>query len=750
MELQSNVVFAKCTVLDDANADTSQPSRVHAFERVADERNAALAVHAVLHSEVTRDRRVMFQLGLLNERDAKKLHYTSRATLVCGVDDAFAGAVEHRIVDAAPIVVARIEHTNSVLVWSDDVVRRFDLNASLQLVSQWPQVAVAHDESAGPRPVLLGIEASSATTTTVHSNESLRARLPLQSAMLAGVSAVTALEWASAVVEAERGAAHHWVRLTMRGDGSIERTPGWFGVLPNSVAALGAAVCVDEAQRSAWIVSESGTLFYCCNEQVVRTAELGERFGRVQRLVPLSLDDAPALVVVGLGGVVATCRIAAPSRSNSFDVTVIENVRSVVRLSHDRALFELANNDAVLGSIVVVSNTLAAPMPSQSSNNERVVRTISAALASRVCAAGERLDSVETLLLAKRDLIESRIALLEGKAARSVNVPSLQVVTVVGGDVARESMPAAIECDTEDDGVTVDNVEFQFSDAANALPMRARCRVHVNVAPSPGAVVGDVSLTVLVRGNAVQSTSYVETEFLSPGVPQVAAIAAGGLAVSDVCDLRVACEVASGAGANNDGVTILVRWQWFRITADDGRIESVLPRRVSQRLVALDSPLCRVVPRDVEFLPHATTLYVLPTSRRIEPDRLAACVASELRASGRVRVRTVFRSGNDAVVDASGQMGGGAMLQLRCASSATGASVVERLRALLRAEFDADVEEDAHCDGTAERIACVALLHECQLLRALLEASRAGTPVELARVTEARVATDVCLYEVKS
>jgi hypothetical protein len=176
----------------------------------------------------------------------------------------------------------------------------------------------------------------------------------------------------------------------------------------------------------------------------------------------------------------------------------------------------------------------------------------------------------------------------------------------------------------------------------------------------------------------------------------------------------------------------------------------VLPRRVSQRLVALDSPLCRVVPRDVEFLPHATTLYVLPTSRRIEPDRLAACVASELRASGRVRVRTVFRSGNDAVVDASGQMGGGAMLQLRCASSATGASVVERLRALLRAEFDADVEEDAHCDGTAERIACVALLHECQLLRALLEASRAGTPVELARVTEARVATDVCLYEVKS
>jgi hypothetical protein len=737
-ELQSNVVFAKCALLDDANADTSQPSRVHAFERVADQRSAALAVHAVLHSEAMRDGRTVFQLGLLRERTGAKLLYAARATLVCAADDAFlSDALEHRIVDAAPIVVARTRDT--VLVWSDDGVRRFDTSQQLRrVVAQWPAVPLAHDS-----PVLLGVAAT-------NSNETLRLHVPLlQSAVLAGVSAATALELASAAVAAERGATHHWARLTLRSDGSTECAPGWLGVLPSSVASLAAirAVCVDEAQRSAWIVSESGTLLYCCNAQVLLTVELGERFARVRRLVPVDVDDAPALAVVGIDGVVAVCRFG------TREVAVTENVRSVVRLSHDRLLLELADSDAVLGSIRVVASMNNQTSSSSSSSSERVTQTIAVALAARVRVARERLDRTESLLLAKRDLIESRLAMLHGNATRRVNVPSLQVVTVVGGGEPRAESPApaAIDCDTDDDGVSVDQVEVQFADELSAQPMRARCRVRV-AAAAAAAAVSDVSLTVLVRGRALQSTSYVEAEFLSPNVPQVAAVAAGGLAVATVCDLRVACEVADGAdGARTDGVTMLVRWQWCRVASDDGRFEPAVPRRASQRLVALDSPLCRVVARDVEYLPHTTTLYVLPTSRRIEAERLSACVASELRGSGRrVRVRVVFRRGNDAIVDAAGQMGGGAMLQLRCASRELGASVVARLRTLLRGEFDADVDEDANCDGTAERMACVALLRECELLRALLEATRVGKPVELARVAEASVESDVCLNEMKT
>lgn len=742
--LHSNVVFAKCTaLLDDANADTSQPSRVLAFERVPDERRAALASHAVLHCEATRDNRRVFALGLLQESDDGKLQYVHRAAHACAADLLFANAAEYRIVDASPIVVARVTGNSIVLVWNgDDVVRRFDLSP-VRLVEQWPAIPMS---SSSMRPVLLGIAAESAISDLAHT------RVPLQSSVLAGVSAAAALELADGAMSAARGLTHQWVRVTLCNDGAIDRALGWRGVLPAGAASLAvSAVCVDDAQQSAWIVTDSGTVLQCLNEQVVRSVEVGNRVSRVLRLVSVDLDDSPALAVCGEGGRVAICRVrAAPASNASIDVTVEENVVSVLRVSHNCLLLEFdppQDSAAVLARIGVLSDSVTTHTKSTDDGTMR--RRIAKALAARVRAANDHLNGSESLLLAKRDLIESRIALLEGKAARRVDVPSLQVATVVAGDDGVDDGAAPLELDDDNDNVSIDQVEFQFPHHSTGLQMRARCRVRV--AAGADAMVGDVSVTVLVRERALLSTSYAEAEFHVPSVPQVSAIAAGGFAVANVCDLRVACEVATtsgddGASASNF-VTILVRWRWFRISSDDGRVEAL--ERRSHRLVALSSPHCRVVPAGgVEFLPHSTTVFVLPTSRCIDSARLSACVASEFAATaGNVRVRAVHKSGNTAVVDASGQLGSGTMLRLRCVSAAASVGIVSRLRELCRVEFDAEVEEDASSDGTAERMACVALLHECALLRTLLEASRTGKTVELARITEASVATDMAVNE---
>lgn len=748
--LHSNVVFAKCTaLLDDANADTSQPSRVLAFERVPDERRAALASHALLHCEATRDNRRVFALGLLQESGGK-LQYVHRAAYACADgEDLFANATEYRIVDAAPIVVARMINSSIVLVWNgDNAVRRFDLSA-LRLVDQWPAIPL----SSSMEPVLLGIAAESAVSDLIHT------RVPLQSSVLAGVSAAAALELAAGAVSAARGLTHQWVRITLCSDRTIDRALAWRGVLPAGAASLAvAAVCVDDAQQSAWIVTDSGTVLQCLNEQVVRSFEVGNRLSRVLRLVPVDLDDSPALAICGeRGGTVAICRVrAAPASNEAIDVTLKENVVSVLRVSHSRLLLEFdptQDSAAVLARIGVLPDNVVATHV-KSTNDGAMRGRIAKALAARIRAANDHLNSSESLLVAKRDLIESRIALLEGKAAKRVDVPSLRVATVVAGDSGGAT---TIECDDDDDddddNVSIDQVEFQFPHQTSASPMRARCRVRV--AAGADAMVGDVSVTVLVRDRALLSTSYAEAEFHMPSAPQVAAIAAGGFAVANVSDLRVACEAAMTSGDDgtntSNAVTILVRWRWFRISTDDGggRVEAVERRLRSHRLVALTTPHCRVVPAgDVEFLPHATTVYVLPTSRCIDSARLSSCVASEFAAAaGSVRVRAVHKSGNAAVVDASGQLGSGTMLRLRCASAAACVSIVSRLRELCRVEFDADVEEDASSDGTTERMACVALLHECQLLRALLEASRTGKPVELARVTEASVATDMAVNE---
>jgi hypothetical protein len=96
--------------------------------------------------------------------------------------------------------------------------------------------------------------------------------------------------------------------------------------------------------------------------------------------------------------------------------------------------------------------------------------------------------------------------------------------------------------------------------------------------------------------------------------------------------------------------------------------------------------------------------------------------------------------------DSGGSGGGGAIVQLRCAAAVVATSATERLRQVLRVEFDADVVAvSGH--GTAERLLCGALTHECGVLRSFVEASRTGRPVDLARVSETAVATSMVLKQ---
>jgi hypothetical protein len=739
--LDSNVVFAKSSVSDQL-VDASQPSRVLALECVA-------ARHVALHSETLRSDELMLVLGAFTADPSALAYRLESEVRVADAESAFHRPDRVCIVPCERgrlSLVALAVSPLRVSAWNGrDAPVNCDLQLPVLLVPQWPSICVTRTvDTRLAVPTLLFTAATERVAGS--SAQSVLQHVPLHASLLAGMDAVTAVHLA----EASAYETHLWIRVQLLPSGAtVPLSYGWPDVLPNSVASLAQCVSVNAHARTAWIATKSNSLLYCAGGQLVHSVSLGAHVQVPRlRLLPIELaNELGASVAVFDGDDVIVCD------ATSEHVRRVANVASALRLASGALLCELRSG-SVLGAIAIVSQRAADGDAGAREQSDQVIDSVAEALSRRVQLSHTVLERNGALLVAKESLLRSRLALLHGRAdadADSTSSGAMRLVTLVAGSCERANAPAAMRTD-EPLGVSIVDAALQHADPLTKQPMRVACvlRVHCDDAAAGAPLLGDVSMSVISRGQALRAKSYSEAVSVDQQramPPQVAALAHGCFGKCGVSDVRVACEVETDEAIATEHAMLLIRWRWFRL-ADDGRVEAH-GSAATHRFLSLQPALCRVVPSGIAFLPVSTTLFVLPTLAQIESDRLTRCIASTLgvrcEASDalvgeRVRVRVIVRD------DSGGSGGGGAIVQLRCAAAVVATSATERLRQVLRVEFDADVVAvSGH--GTAERLLCGALTHECGVLRSFVEASRTGRPVDLARVSETAVATSMVLKQ---
>ncbi len=733
--LASAVVFAKCAALADADADVQRATRLAALDCVADERGRVRAV--LLHFEAARADRVVAVLGHFDlslsassSSPSSSLVYGALAhALLPAADEFGSDKLRFGFVPGTrvPTVVAMTTVPSLyVAVWdaASGAIVRLDLPPA-RLVPHWPALCVARNCDTGELDPVLVFAAEHAGVPG--------ASLPLQSAFLAGIDAATAVHLA----ERDADASHSWLRVQVRPGGLLRTDAGWPGVLPCSAAELARAVSLDEHAQRAWIVTANGALLYCSGGLLVRSFAVATPWQAVQ-LVPIELADelgASVAVFDASGGRVLVCDAA----SDEVHAVAESGVVAALRLASGALLLE-RRSEAALSATTTVARRVRAHVIDGTEQTSAVMASVAKALAARIELVRGALERNSALLTAKQSLLRSRLAMLHGRPADALALTALNVTALLGPPATSDA--PSMQTDDEALVVSVVDASFQLADALLGRAMRAACVVRLRAADAR-IVLGDLSLSVVVRDCALRAVSYCEPVLHRAAVPQVAALARGAFAVTDASDLRVACEVEPPSAVTTEHAVLLLRWQWFVLT-DDGRIEPHAGNgAATHQFVSLRPPLCRSASGDIAFRPVAKTLIVLASC---ELERLTRCVVSTLGAerdgdafaSDAVRVRILQRAGSGG--------DSGAQLHLRCASAAAAASAVARLRTVLGAEFSADVV-DVNSDGTAERLACMALAHECSVLRGFVEAARTGRPVDLARVSEAAVASDVAVKQ---